>query len=151
MCPPFMRLCSTLRPHPTAAGKLLDTPLPVRWLFPLRDNCQIRGTSLSHRSDVESEPSACQNYFLMESSLHNNPIQSNNHSQYISECVCVRVCVWSSTVSIQLGKDFDLPEAQLVKLHNKAVTPEGEKRPLQGWRPIVWRIDKAWCNRLRVS
>ncbi len=73
----------------------------------------------------------------MESSLHNNPIQSNNQSAYSRERE------WTLTAGIQLGKDFALPSAQLVRLNNIAVTPEGENCPLSGWRPIVWRIDKA--------
>lgn len=53
------------------------------------------------------------------------------------------------TVSIQLGKDLISPPAQLVKLTNTAVTPEGETRRPCGCRPIVWRIDKPQCNRLK--
>lgn len=79
----------------------------------------------------------------MESSPHNNPFQSNNHSPYSLERE------WTLTVSIQLGKDFAPPLALLVRLNNIAVTPEGETRRQRGWRPIVWKIDRGWCNRLK--
>ena len=46
----------------------------------------VKGARLSDISDSESEPSLCQNYFLMESSPHNNPIQANNQSPYSLEC-----------------------------------------------------------------
>lgn len=57
-------------------------------LLPLRHSCQLCQGCFAVRytvSDVESEPSVCQNDFLMESSTHNHPIQSNNPSPYSLE------------------------------------------------------------------
>lgn len=79
----------------------------------------------------------------LESSTYNNAYQSNNPPPYTSERD------WTQTVSIQLGKAFEPPPAQLAGLNNIVVTPEGERRLLRGWRPIVWWIDAGWCNRAK--
>lgn len=73
----------------------------------------------------------------MGSTPHNNPIQPNNQSAYSPEFER------TLTVSIQLGKDFDLPVAVLVTVNNIAITFEAGKGPLHGWRPIVKGIDKG--------
>lgn len=66
-----------------------QTKSPVSWILPLRCTVTIScviGAFLSDISDAESEPSTRQNYFLMESSTHNNRIQSNNQSPYSLKC-----------------------------------------------------------------
>lgn len=88
-------------------------------------------------------PQAAKICFLTESLPHINRIHRNNGRAHSWDYNA------ASTVTIQLGPDWDLCVSQLVKLKDIAVTSGGETHPLPGTRPIVCRTDNGWCNRLQ--
>lgn len=60
----------------------------------------------------------------------------------LGDIVGARCATGAIEPELSAGRDW-ICGAALVRLNNRAVAPGGEKAPLCGRRPVVWRIDEG--------